>query len=167
MQLFPGTSKNSNCCTWYQVLGTKYLVPSTWYQVPGSKYLVPSTWYQVLGTKYLVPGTWYQVLGTKYLVSSTKYGTCTWYQNFSKSWSGVPDTPDLTREPNRHSHIYIYKLKNISRRTKKHLETSVPRNMLENTYQNVPRKSWKTRTKTYQDVPIQKLENIQKQNPCC
>ena len=24
--------------------------------------------YQVLGTKYLVPSTWYQVLGTKYLV---------------------------------------------------------------------------------------------------
>ena len=32
---------------WYQVLGTKYLVPSTWYQVRGTKYLVPSTWYQV------------------------------------------------------------------------------------------------------------------------
>ena len=35
-----------------------------WYQVLGTKYLVPSTWYQVLGIKYLVPGTWYQVLGT-------------------------------------------------------------------------------------------------------
>ncbi len=30
----------------YQVLGTKYLVPSTWYQVPGTKYLVPGTWYR-------------------------------------------------------------------------------------------------------------------------
>ncbi len=26
-----------------------------------------STWYQVLGTKYLVPSTWYKVLGTKYV----------------------------------------------------------------------------------------------------
>ena len=38
---------------WYQVLGTKYLVPGTWYQVLGTRYFVPSTWYQVLGTKYL------------------------------------------------------------------------------------------------------------------
>ena len=41
----------------HQVLGT-------WYQVPGTKYLVPSAWYQALGTKrlgtkYLVPSTWY------------------------------------------------------------------------------------------------------------
>ena len=50
----------------FQVLGTKYLVPST-----GTKYLVPSVWYQVLGAKHLVPRTWYQVLGTKYLVPST------------------------------------------------------------------------------------------------
>ena len=38
--LVPSTS------TLYQVLGTKYLVPSTWYHVLGTKYfLVPSTWY--------------------------------------------------------------------------------------------------------------------------
>ena len=55
----------------------KYLVPSTcgteylWYQVLGTKYLVPSTstWYQVLG---LVLSTWYQALGTKYLGPSTR-----------------------------------------------------------------------------------------------
>ena len=46
----------------YQILGTKYLVPSTWYQILGTKYLVPSTWYQVLGTKYLIPGTWYVIV---------------------------------------------------------------------------------------------------------
>ena len=60
--------------TWYQVLGAKYLVPSAWHQVLGTKYLSPSTWYLVLGTKYLVPSTWYQVLGNKYFVPST------WYQ---------------------------------------------------------------------------------------
>ncbi len=43
----------------YQVLGTKYLVPST---------LVPSSWYQVLGTKNF---------GTKHLVPSTWYLDCT------------------------------------------------------------------------------------------
>ena len=48
----------TDASTWYQILGTKYLVPSTGYQVLGTKYLVPSTWYQqVLGTKYLVPST--------------------------------------------------------------------------------------------------------------
>ena len=57
-----------NDSIWYQVLGTKYLVPSIWYQVFGTKYLVPNTWYQVFGTKYLVPNTWYQILDTKYLV---------------------------------------------------------------------------------------------------
>ena len=36
--------------TWYQVLGTKCLVPSTWYQVLGAKYLVPSIWYRGLRT---------------------------------------------------------------------------------------------------------------------
>ena len=55
-----------SCLSWYQVLGTRYLVPSTWYQVLSTKYLVPSTWYRVLGTKYLVPSTWYQVIDTKY-----------------------------------------------------------------------------------------------------
>ena len=34
--------------TWYQVLGTKYLVPNTWYQVLGAQYLVPNTWYPIL-----------------------------------------------------------------------------------------------------------------------
>ena len=67
--------------TWYQVLGskylvqvpgTKYLVPSTLYRVLGTRYLVLSTWYQVLATKYLVPSTGYQVLGTKYLVPGTR-----------------------------------------------------------------------------------------------
>ena len=62
----------------YQVLGTKYLVPSTstWYLVQivlGTKCLVLGTWYQVLGTKYLVLGTKYLVFGTKYLVLGTKY----------------------------------------------------------------------------------------------
>ena len=33
--------------TWYQVLGTKDLVPSTWYQVLGTKHSVPSTWYKL------------------------------------------------------------------------------------------------------------------------
>ena len=30
--------------------------------------------YQVLGTKYLVPSTWCQILGTKYLVPNTPIG---------------------------------------------------------------------------------------------
>ena len=74
-----GDTKCLVLSTGYQILGTKYLVPSTWlvpspwYQVLGTKYLVPSTWYQVLGTKYLylVPSSWYRVLGTEYLVPST------------------------------------------------------------------------------------------------
>ena len=49
---------------WYQVLGTRYLVPSV-----GITHLVPWAWYQVPGRKYLVPSTWYQVLRTKYLVA--------------------------------------------------------------------------------------------------
>ena len=81
-----------------QLLGTKYFEPSTWYEVLGTQYLVPrplvlpSTWYQILlGTRYLVLGaeyvvlsTWYRVLGNKCLepqVFFTKYlAPCTWYQ---------------------------------------------------------------------------------------
>ena len=37
--------------TWYQVFGTRCLVPSTKWLVPGDRYPVP-------GTRYQVPGTW-------------------------------------------------------------------------------------------------------------
>ena len=59
--------------TWYQVLGTKFLVPSTRYQVLVTKYLVTSTWYQVLGAKYRVPSTWHRVLGPRFSVLGPKY----------------------------------------------------------------------------------------------
>ena len=80
--------------SWYQVLGTKCLVPrmvrTYWlpkYLVPSTsaKCLIPSAWYQVHGTKCLVPST--LVVSTsvpKYLVTSTwvpKYLVpSTWYQ---------------------------------------------------------------------------------------
>ena len=43
----------SYVCTWCQVLGARYLVPSTWYRVLGTRYLVPGT---VLGIQNLAPG---------------------------------------------------------------------------------------------------------------
>jgi hypothetical protein len=98
------TTKNllirAGAAAWYQVSGTRYLVPGIWYQVPGT-WLVPGTWYQVPATWYLVPGTcssafvlvhrgtwakclfvlaggskkvlWYLVPGTWYLVPGTWY----------------------------------------------------------------------------------------------
>ena len=50
------TTKNllirAGAAAWYQVSGTRYLVPGIWYQVPGT-WLVPGTCYQ--GTLCLVP----------------------------------------------------------------------------------------------------------------
>ena len=61
------TTKNllirAGAAAWYQVSGTRYLVPGIWYQVPGT-WLAPGTWYQVPGTRYQLPGTWYLVPGT-------------------------------------------------------------------------------------------------------
>ena len=87
------TTKNllirAGAAAWYQVSGTRYLVPGIWYQVPGTWlvpgtcYLVPDTWYLVPG--YLVPGTWYQVRGTRYLAPGT------WYL-VPGTWCLVPGT---------------------------------------------------------------------------
>jgi hypothetical protein len=62
---------------WYQVLGTRHLVPDTWHQAPGAWYQAPGTWYQVPATRCQVPGTWYQASGTgclvQYLIPGTTY----------------------------------------------------------------------------------------------
>ena len=51
---------------------------------PGTKNLVPSPWYQVLGTKYLVPGVEPRVTWKLSVLLNQGVGICTWNLSWNR-----------------------------------------------------------------------------------
>ena len=41
----------------------RILVTEFWFQVPGSRYMVPGSWFQVSGSRFLVPGYMFLIAG--------------------------------------------------------------------------------------------------------
>ena len=65
---------------WFQVHGSRSMVPGPWFQVHGSRSMVPGPWFQVHGSRSMDLGPWFQVHGSRSsenccFLSGTIYGS--------------------------------------------------------------------------------------------